>query len=65
MLGEGTIFHWVSAQYNRQLFMGTGSKWGMAINPKVKTSFLLKRNGPNDLNKMISKVYACKMGQGE
>ncbi len=30
-----------------------------------KTSFLLKRNGPNDLNKMISKVCGCKMGQGE
>ncbi len=30
-----------------------------------QTSFLLKRNGPNDLNKMISKVYGCKMGQGE
>ncbi len=30
-----------------------------------KTSFLLKRNGPNDLNKMISKVCGCKMGRGE
>ncbi len=30
-----------------------------------ETSFLLKRNVPNDLNKMISKVYGCKMGQGE
>ncbi len=27
--------------------------------------FLLKSNGSNDLNKMISKVYGCKMGQGE
>ncbi len=24
---------------------------------KSKTSFVLKRNGPNDLHKMISKVY--------
>ncbi len=32
---------------------------------RLKTSFLLKRNGPTDLNKMISKVYGCKMGQGE
>ncbi len=31
----------------------------------IETSFLLKRNGPNDLNKMISKVCGCKMGQGE
>ncbi len=31
----------------------------------IKTSFLLKKNGPNDLNKMISKVYGCEMGQGE
>ncbi len=30
-----------------------------------ETSFLLKRNGPNDQNKMISKSYGCKMGQGE
>ncbi len=30
-----------------------------------QTSFLLKRNRPNDLNKMISKVCGCKMGQGE
>ncbi len=27
--------------------------------PSYKTSFLYKRNGPNDLNKMISKVYGC------
>ncbi len=38
---------------------------GHNILASVKTSFLLKRNGPNDLNKMISKVYGCKMGQGE
>ncbi len=30
-----------------------------------QTSFLLKRNGPNDLNKMIGKVCGCKMGKGE
>ncbi len=30
-----------------------------------ETSFLLKRNVPNDPNKMISKVCGCKMGQGE
>ncbi len=35
------------------------------VTRKLKPSFLLKRNGPNDLNKMISKVYVCKMGQGE
>ncbi len=29
------------------------------------TSFLLKRNVPNDLNKMISKVCGSKMGNGE
>ncbi len=27
---------------------------------QYKTSFLLKRNGPTDLNKMISKVYGVK-----
>ncbi len=32
---------------------------------RVITSFLLKRNGPNDPNKMISKFYGCKIGQGE
>ncbi len=26
----------------------------------IKTSFPLKRNGPNDLNKMISKAYGVK-----
>ncbi len=31
----------------------------------IKTSFLLKSNGPNDLNKMIRKFYGCKIGQGE
>ncbi len=30
-----------------------------------KTSFLLKRNGPNDQNKMISKFYGGKMGLRE
>ncbi len=31
----------------------------------ILKKFPFERNGPNDLNKMISKVYWCKMGQGE
>ncbi len=31
---------------------------------EFKTSFNLKKIGPNDLNKIISK-YVCKIGQGE
>ncbi len=40
---------------------------GIGCEAEPKTSFPLKRNGPNDLNKMISKFYGCKckIDQGE
>ncbi len=37
----------------------------IATTQRIKTNFLLKRNGPDDQNNMISKFYACKMGHGE
>ncbi len=49
---------------------GPGTEFSRYVKTSVnevshsKTSFLLKRNGPDDLNKMISKFYRCKIGEG-